>query len=290
MPAFTAQDVMKLKERTSAGMMECKKALTEAQGDVDRAIELLREWGVAKGAAPKTTEMKEGLVAGCISNDGKLGVLVRLGCQTDFVARNETFQKLLTDVLNLAFENNLNTPAELHAFKYPDGSGRTVDQVIKELIGGSIKENMAVTGVARASTSNGRVEKYVHHNSKVGALVMIEGSTDDAVKVTAAEIAMHVAAGIPQPAVAISRDQVDKAIVDGERAAAAEGLQGKPEQIKEKIIAGKLDKYFQEIVLLEQPFVKEEKKRIRDLVAEAAKAASAELKVTYMSRLKVGEA
>jgi elongation factor Ts len=289
MPAFSAKDVMTLKERTGAGMMEVKKALTEANGDADKAIELLREWGVAKGAAPKSTEMKEGLVAGRISPDGKLGVLVRLGCQTDFVARNDIFQKLLEDILNLAFAKDVKTPAELTALEYLDGSKRSVDAVIKELIGSSIKENMAVTGLARFTTTTGRIEKYVHHNGKVGALIQIDGSHADAVKTLGAEVAMHLAAGIPQPAVSITRDQVSKDIIDRERATAGEGLEGKPEQIKEKIIAGKLDKYFQDIVLLEQPFVKEEKKRIRDLVAEAGKAAGATLSISNISRLKVGE-
>jgi elongation factor Ts len=290
MSAFTAKDVMSLKDRTGAGMMECKKALTEANGDVEKSIELLREWGVAKGAAPKSTEMKEGLVAGRISADGKMGVLVRLGCQTDFVARNEIFQKLLADVLELAFTHDVKTPADIAALKYPDNSGRTVDAVIKELIGSSIKENMAVTGLARFHSTNGIVGKYVHFNGKVGALIQIDGSNHAAASATAVEIAMHLAAGIPQPAVAINREQVSKEIVDRERAAASEGLEGKPEQIKEKIINGKLDKYFQDIVLLEQPFVKEEKKRIRDLVAEAGKAAGATLTLANASRLKVGEA
>jgi elongation factor Ts len=280
---------MALKERTGAGMMEVKKALTEADGDPDKAVELLREWGVAKGAAPKSTEMKEGLVAGRISPDGKLGVLVRLGCQTDFVARNEIFQKLLEDILNLAFAKDVKTPAELVALEYLDGSKRTVDAVIKELIGSSIKENMAVTGLARFTTTSGRIEKYVHHNQKVGALIQVDGSGAEAAKTLGGEIAMHLAAGIPQPAIAINREQVPKEIIDRERAAASEGLEGKPENIKEKIISGKLDKYLQDIVLLEQPFVKEEKKRIRDLVAEAGKAAGASLTIANISRLKVGE-
>ena len=290
MPAFTAKDVMNLKDRTGAGMMECKKAMADADGDVEKAIGLLRERGVAKGAAPKSTEMKEGLVAGRISADGKFGVLIRVGCQTDFVARNEIFLKLLSDLLNLVYDHDVKTPADVHALKYPDGSGRTVDAVIKELIGGSIKENLAVTGVARFRSDTGRVEKYVHHNAKVGALIQIDGSTDDVVKVLGGEIAMHLAAGIPQPAAAINRDQVAKDIIDRERATASEGLEGKPEAIKEKIITGKLDKYLAEIVLLEQPFVKEEKKRIRDLVAEAGKTAKAELKIAHILRLKVGEA
>ena len=121
--AFTAKDVMALKDRTNAGMMECKKALMETNGDVEKAIDLLRTWGVAKGAAPKSTEMKEGLVAAKISDDAKLGVILRLGCQTDFVARNELFTKLLSDLVDLAFKSNVDTPANLIVLPYPDNSG-----------------------------------------------------------------------------------------------------------------------------------------------------------------------
>lgn len=289
--AFTAKDVMSLKDRTSAGMMECKKALTEANGDVDAAIALLRQWGVAKGATPKSTEMKEGLVASKISDDAKLGVLIRLGCQTDFVARNETFLKLLNDLLELAFKSNVTAPAELHALPYPDGSGRTVDAVIKELIGGSIKENMAVTGLARFSTTNGLVGKYVHHNGKVGALVEVDGANNDTVKGLAGEVAMHVTAGMPQVPLAVDRAGVPADIVEKEKALAKEGIDAKkPPQIVEKIVAGKLDKYFAEVVLPEQPFVKDNNIKVQDLVTQAAKTAGAELKITRFARFKVGEA
>ena len=231
----------------------------------------------ANAAAPPPTkrlanEMKEGLVAGRISNDGRLGVLVRLGCQTDFVARNDGFLKLLGDLVDLAFENSVNTPADLNALKYPDGTGRTVEQVIKELVGGTIKENIGVTGLARFDSHTGRVEKYVHHNGKVAALIQIDGSTDDAVKVLAGEIAMHIAAGVPQVPLAVDRTKLDPAVVEKEKAAASEGTAGKPPNIVEKIVAGKLEKYFQDAALVDQTFVKDENKRIRDLLADTGKA------------------
>jgi elongation factor Ts len=271
-------------------MMDVKRALVDASGDPDKAAELLRERGAASADKKLSNEMKEGLVAGRISNDGKVGVLVRLGCQTDFVARNDGFLKLLDDVVNLAFENSVNTPADLLAIKYPDGSGRTVDQVIKELIGGTIKENIGVTGLARYITQTGRVEKYVHHNGKVGALIQIDGSSDDAVKVTAGEIAMHIAAGVPTVALAVDRNGVDPAIVAKEKEAASEGTQGKPANIVEKIVAGKLEKYFQDVALVDQPFVKDDKKRIKDLLAETGKAVSSTISIAKFARFKVGEA
>jgi elongation factor Ts len=281
---------MALKERTNAGMMECKKALTEASGDTEKAVELLREWGQVKGATPKSSEMKEGLVAAKIAPDGKLGVMLRLGCQTDFVARNDMFLKLLGDLVELAFVSNITTPAELHALPYPDKPGRTVDQVIKELIGGAIKENMAVTGLARFSTSNGIIGKYVHHNGKVGALVQIDGAANDAVKTLLGEVTMHVTAGMPQVALAVSREQLPAEVVAREKVAAAEGIDPKkPPQIVEKIVAGKLDKVLGEIVLLEQPFVKEEKQKIRDLVAIASKTGGTPVTIARFARLKVGE-
>ncbi len=290
MADITAKMVNELRQRTNAPMMDTKRALVDAGGDMEKAAELLRERGAASADKKLTNEMKEGMVAGRISTDGKLGVLVRLGCQTDFVARNDGFLKLLGDITDLAFENGVSTPAELGAIKYPDGSGRTVDGVIKELVGGTIKENIGVTGLARFASSNGRVEKYVHHNGKVGALIQIDGSTDDAVKVTAGEIAMHITAGIPTVALAVDRSTIDAGIIEKEKAAAAEGITGKPPAIVEKIVAGKLEKFFQDVALVDQPFIKDDKKRIRDLLAEAGKAAGAAVKVVKFARFKVGEA
>ncbi len=289
MAEITAKMVNELRQRTNAPMMDVKRALVDASGEMDKAAELLRERGSASADKKLSNEMKEGLVAGRISTDGKIGVLLRLGCQTDFVARNDNFLKLLGDLVDLAFENGANTPADLRASKYPDNSGRTVEQVIKEL-DGTIKENIGITGLARFVTQNGRVEKYVHHNGKVGALVQADGSTDDAVKVTAGEIAMHIAAGVPQVPLAIDRTRLDPALVEKEKAAAAEGITGKPANIIEKIVAGKLEKFYQDVTLIDQPFVKEEKKRIRDLLAEAGKASGAAVTVAHFARFKVGEA
>src|SRR4051794_16746060 len=176
MADITAKMVNELRQRTNAPMMDSKRALVDANGDIDKAAELLRERGTASADKKLSNEMKEGLVAGRISEDGKLGVLVRLGCQTDFVARNDAFLKLLSDLVTLTFENNVSTPADVAALKYPDGSGRTVEVFIKELVG-TIKENIGITGVARYATANGRVEKYVHHNGKVAALIQVDGST-----------------------------------------------------------------------------------------------------------------
>ena len=289
MAEINAKDVMTLRARTNAGMMDAKKALVEANGDMDAASELLRKWGAGRAESKTSNEMKEGLVGGKISEDGKLGVMVRLGCQTDFVARNEAFQKLLHDLVELAFTHEVSTPAELNTIQYPDGSGRTVEAVIKELVGGSIKENMAVTGLARYKSANGLVGKYVHHNAKVGTLVQVDGSNDDAVRVLIGEIAMHVTAGMPFVPLAINREAVDVAVVQREKELAAESIKGKPANIVEKIVSGKLDKFFADNVLLEQPFVKDESKRIRDLVAETGKAVAAPLSVIAFARFKVGE-
>jgi elongation factor Ts len=290
MAEITAKMVNELRQRTNAPMMDAKRALVDANGDLEKAAGLLRERGAASADKKLANEMKEGLVAGRISTDGKVGVLLRLGCQTDFVARNDGFLKLLGDLVDLAFENTVNSPADLMAVKYPDNTGRTVEQVIKELIGGTIKENIGVTGLARYVTTNGRVEKYVHHNGKVGALVQADGSTDDAVKVTAGEIAMHIAAGVPTVALAVDRTGVDPAVVAKEKEAASEGTQGKPANIVEKIVAGKLEKYFQDVALVDQPFVKDDKKRIRDLLAETGKAVSGTVTIAKFARFKVGEA
>ncbi len=289
MMEISAKDVMTLRARTNAGMMESKKALQEANGDMDKACELLRKWGAGRADSKVANEMKEGLIGAKIAPDGRTGVLLRLGCQTDFVARNDGFQKLLADLVEIAFLHEVTSPADLNRLFFSDASGRTVEQVIKEMVGSSIKENMAVTGLARFTTSNGQIGKYVHHNAKVGALVRIDGSADDAVRVALGEIAMHITAGMPFVPVAVSRDKVDPALLEKEKAIAAEGITGKPPAIVEKIVAGKLEKFFSDQVLLDQPFVKDESRRIRDLLADAGKASSATLRVVEFARFKVGE-
>ncbi len=290
MAEINAKDVMTLRARTNAGMMDAKKALVEANGDMEAASELLRKWGAGRAESKTSNEMKEGLVGGKISEDGKLGVMVRLGCQTDFVARNEAFQKLLHDLVELAFTHEVSTAAELNAVKYSDGSGRTVEAVIKELVGGSIKENMAVTGLARYKTANGVVGKYVHHNAKVGTLVQIDGSSDPKVAAVAQEIAMHVTAGVPLVPAAIAREHVDPARIESEKAETLEAHKGKLPQVLEKIIHSKLEKFYGEHVLLEQPFVKDEKKQIRELLAQVGSSVGAQLTLKTFSRFKVGEA
>ena len=286
---ISAKDVMTLRARTNAGMMESKKALQEANGDMDKASELLRKWGAGRADSKVANEMKEGLIGAKIAPDGRTGVLLRLGCQTDFVARNDGFQKLLADLVEIAFGHPVTSPADLNKLPFSDASGRTVEQVIKEMVGSSIKENMAVTGLARFTTAQGQIGKYVHHNAKVGALVRIDGSADDAVRVLLGEVAMHITAGMPFVPVAVSREQVDPALLEREKGIAAEGITGKPPAIVEKIVAGKLEKFFSDQVLLDQPFVKDESRRIRDLVADAGKASSATLRVVEFARFKVGE-
>ncbi len=290
MVEVSAKDVMALRGRTSAGIMGAKKALQEANGDMDQAAELLRKWGAGRAEGKMANEMKEGLIGGKVSADGKLGVILRLGCQTDFVARNDAFVKLLADLVKLAFENAIHTPADLNALPYGDGSGRTVEGVIKELVGGSIKENMAVTGLARFAAANGVVGMYIHHNAKVGTLVQIDGSSDAKISPVAQDIAMHITAGVPMVPVAITREHVDAGRVDQEKAEAMEAHKGKPPAVLEKIINSKLEKFFGEHVLLEQPFVKDEKRQVKELLAQIGGAVGAPLTLSHFSRFKVGEA
>ena len=290
MVEVSAKDVMTLRGRTSAGIMDAKKALQEAGGDMDQAAELLRKWGAGRADAKMANEMKEGLIGGKVSPDGKLGVILRLGCQTDFVARNEAFVKLLADLVKLAFENPVTTAAELNQLPWVDGSGRSVETVIKELVGGSIKENMAVTGLSRFSAPHGAVGMYIHHNAKVGALVQIDGSSDPKVAAVAQEIAMHVTAGVPLVPAAIAREHVDPARIESEKAETLEAHKGKLPQVLEKIIHSKLEKFYGEHVLLEQPFVKDEKKQIRELLAQVGSSVGAQLTLKTFSRFKVGEA
>ena len=242
MADITAKMVNDLRQRTNAPMMDAKRALVDANGDPEKAVELLRERGSASADKKLANDMKEGLIAGKIAPDGK----TRRPPPPRLPDRFRRPQRRLPETPRRPHRSRLRQqrpppPPNSPPSNTPTLAAATVEKVIKEHVG-TIKENIGVTGLARFTTANGRIEKYVHHNAKVGTLVQIDGSTDDAVKVTAGEIAMHVTAGVPTVALAVDRHGIDPAIVEKEKAAAAEGITGKPPAIIEKIVAGKLEK------------------------------------------------
>jgi elongation factor Ts len=279
MAEITAAMVGKLREVSGAGMMDCKKALTETNGDVEAAMTLLRKKGAATATNKGAKEAREGLIAQYISAGGRQGVLVEVNCQTDFVARNEAFRAWADSVAKrIAADPNTDFEAE------------RIDQVAK------IRENIKIARHARMEvTGNGLIAAYIHTGAKVGVLVEVgagkEGTvaTDD-FKQLVKDITLQIAAGHPNT---VSREEVPAEVVAKEREIAVQSdrLKGKPAQAIEKIVAGMLDKFYQTHCLLEQGFVKKNSEiNVKEHVAQVSKQLGDEIKIRRFVRFQVGEA
>ncbi|GGJ23056.1 translation elongation factor Ts [Deinococcus roseus] len=242
------ESIKRVREITSAGIVDVKKALTDAEGNEEKAVALLRERGIAKAGRKADREAKEGLIAFQVSEDGKRAALVEVNSETDFVARNADFQALVKQLAEVAL--NART-SDLEVFKNADlGNGETADTAVKGAAG-KIGENIVLSRVAYLE-SDGVVGAYVHSNGKIGSLVALSGA-DAAV---AKDIALHVAAERPRY---LDRSEVDNSAIEAEREILTNKAinEGKPAQIVEKIVAGQLGKFYEETVLREQKFVKD---------------------------------
>ncbi len=288
MAEITAALVKELREASGAGMMDCKKALAENNGDVEASIDWLRKKGLAAAAKKAGRVAAEGLV-GAVA-DGTAGALVEVNSETDFVARNEQFQGFVSAVTRLALANG--DVETLKSAKYPDG-GVTVTEKLTNLVA-TIGENVNLRRAVRLSVPNGVVASYVHNAAapgmgKIGVLVALE-STGDAAKLQALgkQIAMHVAAANPQ---SLSIDQVDPAMLERERSVLAEQARasGKAEEIIGKMVEGRLRKYYEDVVLLEQLYVIDGESRVKQVVEKAAKEIGAPVKLAAFARMALGE-
>ncbi len=283
MPAMEikAADVSKLRQMSGAGLMECKKALVETNGDMDAAMRLLREQGIVKSAKRADRTTSEGRVESWIADNNKEGVLIALKCETDFVARNEEFVKLSKTILESFKKNSSWTKADQFS----------VDTV-KEFSAKS-GEKIEFNDVARLTTPNGVVASYVHHNSKLGVLVQIDANKDassnQSVKDLAKALALQVAGGNPQY---VSRNDVPKDIIEREKDIAKKQMEGqkKPAEILEKIATGKLEQFYKEQCLVDQVSIQDPagQTKIQDLVNGVAKKEGLELKVARFARFLVG--
>lgn len=286
MAEITAAMVKELREKTGAGMMDCKKALTESGGDVEAAITYLREKGLAAAAKKAGRVAAEGLVRMHI--EGNTAALVEVNCETDFVAKNEDFQKLAADVAATAAKAN---PADLDALLEADMGGRKVKDHVTEKIS-TIGENITVRRFARLEGGDVYGE-YLHGGGAIGVLVELKLSdaskaSAEAVQTLARDLAMHVASEDP---ISVSRDEVPEATLATERAIYKQQAleQGKPEKIVDKIVEGRVQKFFAERVLLEQPFIKDPDVSVKKLLEKVGKEAGTELSLTRFARFKVGE-
>jgi len=293
MAAYTAKDVSELRQRTQAGMMDCKKALEECQGDMDQAVEWLRKKGISRGESRAGRAASEGKIVARVSTDGSTGALVELNSETDFVARNEAFGQTVERIADtLLAEGSIDgvsagDGSPLLQAKF--GEAGSLAESLKQLTG-TIGENIVLRRYARFGGA-GAVGAYVHHNGKVGTLVELAGISGEKGTELARTIAEHVTAGVPTIPVAITRDDVPAELVERERRIFTEqaAASGKPANIVEKMVGGRIDKYYKEVTLLDQPWVRDDSKTIADLVKEAGKEAGAPLTVRRFARFKMGE-
>ena len=276
MAEITAAAVGKLREMTNAGLMDCKRALTEAEGDVHAAVDILRKRGVATAATKASREAKEGLVAQCILPSSKVGLLVEINCETDFVAKNETFRAFCDDV---ARKLATNPQADLEADR--------VAAVAK------IGENIKISRHQRFEVNgNGMVAAYIHTGAKVGVLVEVGAGMESTVgneqfKQLVRDITLQIAAAHP---IAVSRERVDPALIAKEKEIAAEQVKNKPPQAIAKIVEGKLEKFYQTYCLVDQGFVKKNSEvSVKEHVAGVAKQLGDEITIRRFVRFQVGE-
>lgn len=274
---ITAQEVNKLRQMTGAGMMDCKKALTEAEGDFDKAVEILRKKGQKVSAARSDRETNEGSVFVRTNADHTVGVIVAIGCETDFVAKNEDFQNLGNAIADLAYNHK---PADIDALKALEMDGLTVGEKLVENIG-KIGEKIEIT--AYEVLEGEQVISYIHMGSKLGVLVALQNVNGAEVSDAGRDVAMQIAAMNP---VALSKDQVDQAILDRELNIGMEQAreEGKPEAMLEKIAQGKLGKFLKENTLLSQPFVKDNSMNIEQYLNSVSKG----LTVAAFKRVALG--
>ncbi|MCP3987087.1 MAG: elongation factor Ts [bacterium] len=286
MVAVSASDVKALRDRTGAGMMDCKKALSEAEGDVDKAIEMLRERGLAKAVKRSGRETSEGTIA--MALDGQAAGLVELGCETDFVAKTDNFQALATGIAAAAAANPDAAGSEALGEIAIDGE-KIADRISSAV--GTLGENIQLKRSQRLAVGSGHVGGYIHAGGKLGVLVALETTASgDAVEGLAKDLAMHVAAADPSP-VGVDRDSVPKDLIDKEAELFRRQAEqdGKPAQVIEKIVEGRIRKYYGEVCLLEQPFVKDPDKTIQALTKEVGEAAGSSITVAGFIRFKLGE-
>ena len=274
---ITAQQVKELREKTGAGMMDCKKVLTETDGDMEKATELLRERGITKAAKKSSRIAAEGLVDSYVSEDGKVGAVVEINAETDFVAQNTDFKQFVKDVVKQIALNNPKDVEELLAQPSIAEEGKTVQEALTNKIA-TIGENMTIRRFARYESANGLVASYIHGEGKIGVLVEMENADIELAK----DVCMQIAAAKPEY---LSREDVPQERVDKEmEILKIQAMnEGKPEAIAEKMVQGRIGKFYSEICLVDQEFVKNPDMKIKQLLQE--KGAT----INRFARLEKGE-
>ncbi len=284
--AITAQQVKELRDKTGAGMMDCKKALVEADGDFEKAIEILRKKGASVAAKRAERTANEGIVKTQIIDDGQTGVMLEVNCETDFVAKSDDFVKFVDAVMNTILENR---PADLNELMELESGGLKIKDMLLEATG-KIGEKIEVSRFVIEKAENGMVVDYVHHGAKLGVLVRVDnvGDKKDEFAATLKDIAMQIAAMKP---LYVNSEDVPAEVIEKEKEIYKEVArkEGKPEQILDRIAEGKLKKFFQENCLVEQTFIKDNTKTVGDVMNELNKQHGTEAKIKLFHRFHLSD-
>ncbi len=286
MAQISAASVMKLRKMSGQGMMDCKKALAETGGDIDEAMTLLRKKGMATLEKRAGRDTSEGTVICKVSDDGKTAAMATLCCETDFVAKSDDF--LAAAELLGKYIDACEADEGADKLNGTEVDGKSFAEVITDTVSKTGEKTELGDYVRYASNGSGVIGTYVHFNNKIGAMVDIETdkqSTCDSLKQAAIDIAMHISATKP---LALNPDAIDAKVIENERQIAAEQMKGKPENIIEKIVDGKMNKFFAENCLVSQPFVKDDKKTVQQALEDAAKACGAKATIKRFVRFEIG--
>lgn len=284
---FTAKDVMALREMSGAGMMDCKRALVETDGDMDKAMEYLREKSLAATAKKASRIAAEGIVDSYIHMGGKIGVLLEVNCETDFVANTPDFKDMVESIAKTIIVSN---PADVEALlncKVAGDDTQTVSELITAKVA-KIGEKMTVRRFVRYEADGGEVESYIHMGGKVGVLVKAAvAEKNDATKEVLHDVALQIAAASPVAAEYVTRDEVKADHLEHEKEIliAQARNEGKPEKIIEKMVMGRINKFYQEVCLMEQPFVKDPDMNVEKMIAAKAPGT----KIIAFTRYKMGD-
>jgi elongation factor Ts len=282
---ITPQLIKELREQTGAGFGDVKSALTEANGNMEEATKILRKKGLAAAGKKAGRVTAEGAVVAHV--EGHTGVLVEVNCETDFVGRNEVFQRFAAEVARAVAQSRANSVDEFLAEKWP-GSDETVSQKVAEQIA-SIKENISVRRFARYDApQNGVINSYIHGGGKIGVMVEVTGTCREHAGEIAKDVAMHIAAAEPR---FLRREDVTEKDLQTEREIARDAAlkSGKPENIVEKMVSGKMEKFYGEACLLEQPYIKDDKSTVSQYLAKRGKESNCEFVISRFTRYKLGE-
>jgi elongation factor Ts len=287
MSQISAKAVKDLRDKTGVGMMDCKKALEETQGDMQKAIEYLRKKGAALAAKRAEREATEGVIEVCIDSEGKNGIILELNCETDFVARGDDFTGFASALAELALASGADSAEALMQQKLGEAyDSEPVENAIKTMTG-RLGEKIDLKRLARIEADNGIVASYVHPGSQLGALVELSTGKPEESLELARDIAMQVAASSP---LVVERSQVSAEYIEKEKEIYRQQAlsEGKPEQFVDKIITGRLEKYYQEVALLEQAFIKDSNARVQGVLDDFAKSQGTEVAVTCFVRYQLG--